>query len=141
MEGRSARLTAIRRMKMSAPMKWLVDQNLIKQPALDFGCGRGEDAYMLDIYAYDPYFQPNMPRRKFKTITCIYVLNTQEEFKEQFILERIEGKLLPGGKAYIAVRRDIKREGYTSRGTYQRMVILDLPVIKQVTGRFVIYGL
>jgi len=128
------RVTAIRRTKMSAPMRWLVEKDLIKKPALDFGCGYGEDAALLNMDSYDPYFQPELPAEQFKTVTCIYVLNTLSKNKEQEVINQIKKKLLPGGTAFLAVRRDLKNKTKT-----QRIVKLDLPVITEVKGRFIIY--
>jgi len=48
--------------------------------------------------------------------------------------------LKPNGKAYLSVRRDIKKEGKTSRG-FQRNVFLDFPVLKERRNNYCIYEL
>jgi SAM-dependent methyltransferase len=108
---------------------------------LDFGCGKEFDANELGAEKYDPYFQPVMPEGWFDTIFCHYVLNVVKPLTEQVILRDIADKLNPHGKAYITVRRDIKTEGVTSKGTFQRNVTLDLPVLCEYKNRFCIYVL
>ncbi|MHA2069409.1 MAG: methyltransferase domain-containing protein, partial [Candidatus Thorarchaeota archaeon] len=56
-------LTAVRRNKPSAPLKFLLKHGLIKGRILDYGCGRGDDCKHLYtthdyVVGYDPYFQP-----------------------------------------------------------------------------------
>jgi len=41
------------------------------------------------------------------------------------IIIKIRGLLKDSGVAYIAVRRDVKEDGWTRRSTFQRNVILD----------------
>jgi hypothetical protein len=59
--------------------------------------------------------------------------------QEEVVLESIRRKLTRGGLAYITVRRDVKVEGVTSKGTYQRNVTLDLPIVKERKGAFCMY--
>ena len=82
-----------------------------------------------------------MPSGKFATILCNYVLNVLPPEEESSVLDDIRSKLTPGGVAYIAVRRDLKAEGTTSKGTYQRNVKLDLPILYERKGAFCIYVL
>jgi hypothetical protein len=37
------------------------------------------------------------------------------------------------------VRRDVRREGFTDSGTYQRNVTLSLPILTERKGAFCIY--
>ena len=46
--------TAIKRNKLSAPMRYLSENNLLKGDLLDYGCGRGDDADLLSMDKYDP---------------------------------------------------------------------------------------
>ena len=105
---------------------------------LDYGCGRGFDADFFHMDRYDPHYSPRKPTKKYDTISCNYVLNVVSQFDGDNILEEIKGLLQPSGFAYITVRRDIKKEGFTSKGTYQRNVILDLPILKE-TKTYCIY--
>lgn len=132
--------TAIKRSTLSAPSKVLVEANVLQGKILDYGCGRGDDAKRLEVEKYDPNHSPVMPKGKFDTIYCHYVLNvidTEEERVE--VLNKITDKLKKNGTAYITVRRDIKTEGLTSIGTYQENIVLDLPVLKEKKGGYCIY--
>ena len=105
---------------------------------LDYGCGRGFDADTLRCEGYDPHYRPIIPKDKFNTIFCVYVLNVLPEPEErQQVIDSIIALLEDGGKAYVAVRLGMK-EGWTSRGTYQEVIDLDFPVIKE-TSTYKIY--
>lgn len=131
--------TAIRRDKISAPAEYLKSSNLLIGRILDYGCGRGKDCEVLKISGYDPYWQPKLPDGQFETILCTFVLNTLSTDQEQEVLNNISNILTKDGKAYITVRRDIKQEGRTNKGTYQRNVLLDLPEIYTRKNKFTIY--
>jgi diadenosine tetraphosphate (Ap4A) HIT family hydrolase len=127
-------LTAIERIYLSFPAQFLLNKNLIQEKVLDFGCGFGNDVKLLqrkgfDITGYDPYYFPQYPKEKFDTIICFYVLNVLSSEEQANILMEISHLLKPGGKAYYAVRRDIKREGFREhyihkKPTYQCIVKL-----------------
>ncbi|MBW4597844.1 MAG: HIT domain-containing protein [Brasilonema angustatum HA4187-MV1] len=129
-------LTAIERTHLSVPAQFLLDKNLLqdKVKVLDFGCGLGNDVKLLrkkgfDITGYDPYYFPEYPNEKFDTIICFYVLNVLFPEEQGDVLMRISNLLKPGGKAYYAVRRDLKREGFREhyihkKPTYQCIVKL-----------------
>jgi len=74
---------------------------------LDFGCGRGLDATTYGLDKYDPNV---IPTKKERTA----------------VIEDIRNLLTKGGIAYITVRRDIKTQGYTKRGTFQENITLNL---------------
>lgn len=118
----------ISRPKMSAPTKWLVDMGLLTGKVLDFGCGYGEDA---DVLGWDKYDPETFPQNygKYERILCQYVLNTLPISEENAVLDDLRTHLKSGGIAYIVVRRDVKQDGVTSKGTYQRTVMLDLPSV------------
>ncbi|MEH2206570.1 MAG: bifunctional class I SAM-dependent methyltransferase/HIT family protein [Nostoc sp.] len=127
-------LTAIERSYLSFPAQFLLNQNLLQGKILDFGCGLGNDVKILrqkgcDITGYDPYYFPEYPDTKFDTIICFYVLNVLFTEEQTNVLMEISDLLKPGGKAYYAVRRDIKREGFREhyvhkKPTYQCLVKL-----------------
>jgi hypothetical protein len=119
--------TAITRTKLSAPMNLLATCGYISGRTLDYGCGKGFDAYTLSMEKYDPYFKSERPTGTFDTITCIYVLNVVEESQEIAIIKDVKSLLNPNGRAFFAVRRDKFIEGTNTRGTYQRMVFLKAP--------------
>jgi cyclopropane fatty-acyl-phospholipid synthase-like methyltransferase len=131
--------TAIKRTTASSPAKYLNDKGLLVGDKLDFGCGYGKDAEVYKMDKYDLTHHPIFPKKKYDTITAQYVLNVETKDKEQEILNQIKSLLKKGGKAYITVRRDLKQEGLTSKGTYQRNVILNLPVVYEKKGSFCIY--
>jgi diadenosine tetraphosphate (Ap4A) HIT family hydrolase len=106
-------LTAIDRIKLSSPVQFLLNQNLLTGRVLDFGCGLGNDVKFLqqkglDITGYDPYYSPTYPSGKFDSIVCCYVLNVLMPEAQADALMNIAHLLKPGGKAYYAVRRDLK---------------------------------
>lgn len=127
-------LTAIDRTYLSFPARFLLERNLIQGRVLDFGCGFGNDVKLLekrklDIIGYDPYYYPESPGGKFSTILCLYVLNVLFPEEQARVLMEVSHLLEPGGKAYYAVRRDLKREGFREhyvhkKPTYQCFVKL-----------------
>jgi len=127
-------LTAIERIYLSFPARFLLDKNLFQGAILDFGCGLGNDVKLLqqkgfDITGYDPYYFPNYPTKKFDTIICFYVLNVLFPEEQANVMMEVSHLLKPGGKAYYAVRRDIKKEGFREhyvhkKPTYQCIVKL-----------------
>jgi len=138
--------TAITRKKLSAPARYLESNALLEGRILDFGCGKGVDVGLLwnkwfDIHGYDPNHKPVEIKGKFDTIMCNYVLNVLPPKKVDEVLAKIKNLLAPGGVAYVAVRRDIKKEGRTSKGTLQYNVKLNLPVLVDKKGSFCIYEL
>ena len=118
-------LTAIERIYLSFPAKFLLDKNLLQGKVLDFGCGLGNDVKLLqqksfDITGYDPYHFPDFPNGKFDTIICFYVLNVLFPEEQANVLMEVSHLLKPGGKAYYAVRRDIKKEGFREHYVHKK---------------------
>ncbi len=117
-------LTAIERTAMSFPTRWLKQNNLLKGELLDFGCGFGIDTEQLkeqgfDIVGYDNYYRPEYPEKRFDTIICNYVLNVLEPNEQAEVLMSVSELLKPTGKAYFAVRRDLKSEGFRTHYVYK----------------------
>ena len=127
-------LTAMERLYLSFPARFLLGNNLLQGKILDFGCGLGNDVKLLnkkgcEITGYDPYYFPEYPKDKFDTIICFYVLNVLFPEEQATVLMEVSHLLKPGGKAYYAVRRDLKREGFREhyvhkKPTYQCIVKL-----------------
>lgn len=127
-------LTAIERTSMSFPTRWLKEHNLLKGEILDFGCGFGYDTDELkkqgyDIVGYDNHYRLDYPIKRYDTIICNYVLNVLEPNEQAEVLMSVSELIKPLGKAYFAVRRDLKSEGFRSHyvhklPTYQSNVIL-----------------
>jgi SAM-dependent methyltransferase len=131
--------TAIARSKPSAPTLFLKTNGDIKGKVLDYGCGRGRDCQFLECDGYDPHYRPEMPTGKYDTILCNYVLNVIPSRKvRQQVLDKIEDLLAPDGSAYITVRRGKGLNGWTSIGTYQTLIELDLPIHHR-TSAYAIY--
>jgi diadenosine tetraphosphate (Ap4A) HIT family hydrolase len=111
-------LTAIERDRLSFPSQILVDRDLLSGRVLDFGCGWGKDVEVLaqrgvDIIGFDPHYRPiDLHGRKFDTILCIYVLNVLLPPEQAEVIMSIAHLLESGGRAYFAVRRDIKKSGF-----------------------------
>ena len=71
-------LTAIPRRRPSLPMRWLADNGWLEGlKCLDYGCGRGYDAYYYGMSSWDPHWNGGWtpPARSFDVVTCLYVLN------------------------------------------------------------------
>lgn len=127
-------LTAIERTSLSFPTRWLKEHSLLIGEILDFGCGLGFDTNNLqesgfNVVGYDNHYMPEYPSKSFDTIICNYVLNVLEPNEQAEVLMSISELLKPSGKAYFAVRRDLKTEGFRTHyvhklPTYQSNVIL-----------------
>lgn len=127
----NSHLTAMVRSTASAPAQRLARQGRLLGRKLDYGCGRGSDAYIYHMDSYDPHYAPQKPKYKYDTITCTYVLNTIEDIEERLdVLQKIQNLLEDDGIAYITVRNDIKQlKGTTSKGTWQGHIQLNLPAV------------
>lgn len=130
--------TAITRRGLSAPARTIQGRGLLRGRCLDYGCGKGGDAALLDVEKYDPYFYPEQPINRFDTILCTYVLNVISPRRQKDLLSDISRLLKKNGRAYIAVRRDFKESHISSRGTLQRVVKLKMPVVIE-NSNFCIY--
>lgn len=135
----SSARTARARRKPSRPAAALVDAGLIRGRVLDYGCGRGKDAETFEWEAFDPHWGPKMPRGKFDTIVCTYVLNVLTEEQGGAVIADILSRLRLRGRAYLTVRRDLPRGELLHCG--QRRVVLPLPVVLDRTGEFCTYEL
>jgi len=136
---RMSHKTAIKRQLVSAPARYLWKNRLIIGRALDFGCGHGKDASAYSMERYDPHYFPARPTGRFDTIVCTYVLNVLPSDKATEIISEIRALLKPDGRGYITVRRDLRRDGFTRNGTFQRNVVLEFPVLIERKGAFAIY--
>lgn len=144
-------LTAIKRKTLSVPVRWLHKKGMIGKIVYDYGCGKGDDIdnlRELDHWAagHDPNHKPvdkqviNDSLWCSDTVLCTYVLNVLDHNKQAGIINRIKSYMNINTTAYITVRRDIKKEGLTKRGTYQENVTLNLPVVRE-TSTYCIYKL
>ncbi|NRU52452.1 methyltransferase domain-containing protein [Clostridium beijerinckii] len=131
--------TALKRTKLSLPMRLLKEKNLLQGTILDFGCGNGDDCRLLqkegfNIFRYDKYNpvykEDRLLQNHYDTLTCNYVFNVMDNLEEHYQLIEMLKKL--SNNVYIAVRSDIKAkqnnwvfdehsQGYwTSKGSFQR---------------------
>ena len=138
--------TAITRKKFSAPMKWLMYEDLLDPgfhlDLLDYGCGKGWDAMMLGMSKYDPHFFPTKPDGEYGIITCNYVINTMaSSFDRMNLILDIQNLLTDDGIAYITIRADKRNlNGITKTGSWQGFTPLNLPVVHKTSG-YIIYEL
>jgi diadenosine tetraphosphate (Ap4A) HIT family hydrolase len=130
----NSHLTAKERKIPSLPLRILSERKLLSGDILDFGCGLGKDIEFLvknyyNAVGYDPFYNPEYPIKRFDTIICFYVLNILLPEEQTQVLMSVSELLNPIGKAFFAVRRDIKRNGFLynpkkSAKTYQCNVVL-----------------
>lgn len=133
-QNKYSHLTAKHRDKLSFPTRLLFQNNKLFNSILDFGCGLGSDVMFLkekgfDVDGYDPYYFPKYPHKKYDVIYCNYVLNVLQNKEQATVLFEISKLLKKGGKAYFAVRRDLKKNGFRLHHihkvkTYQTNVVL-----------------
>jgi len=121
----NSHLTAKEREYLSFPSKVLLSQNLLIGDVLDFGCGFGNDVKLLkskgiNIEGYDKHYFPEYPVKRYDTIICIYVLNVLLPHEQATVLMELSQLIKPTGKVYIAVRRDLKSEGFRIHKIYQK---------------------
>ena len=139
--------TAIARDGPSAPCRWLWDEGMVVGPVLDFGSGRGADtrwlrSKRLRVDAYDPNWtddDPELGRRDYQTVICIYVVNVLPRSHQARIMEQIRASLAPGGVGFIVVRSDVERDGWTGADTYQRDARMRLPLLAERSGYRIYY--
>jgi len=118
-------LTAKERYSLSFPAKFLLSNKMLSGKVLDFGCGYGKDVELLktsgiDIHGYDKYYFPEYPKEKYDTILCFYVLNVLLPEEQASVLMEISELLKPSGRAFIAVRRDLRFEGFRTHNVHQK---------------------
>lgn len=109
-------LTAIHRKNISAPLKKILDLNILdfNQEILDYGCGHGYDLTYLQklgykATGYDKFIKTHSnddyQKYTYDIIYCFYVLNTIEDEKERIeAISNIIKSLNKNGQAYIAIR-------------------------------------
>lgn len=135
----NSHLTVKERSEASFPVRHLQRSGLIRGRVLDFGSGLGTDVAFLrqagfDATAYDPHYAPEPPQGRFDTILCLYVLNVLLPEEQAHVLMAVSELLAPTGRAYYAVRRDIRRDGFRTHvkhgaSVYQCNVRLPFPSI------------
>jgi len=148
----NAHKTAIYRKRISAPVSFLIRSGkFVKSDCfniLDFGCGHGKDVEVLNSNGYfatgfDPHWNNNNKdclNIKYDAILCTYVFNVLDVEKQKKLMAKIKNLTKPNGVAYITVRRDIKKDTITKKGTEQFVVNLPLKIIKK-TNSYCVYEL
>lgn len=147
----NSRLTAITRSNLPLPVRWLLNNNLIKGDVLDYGCGKCRyvnEKYLRgskikSVTNYDPNYElmPIDAPTGFDTILCTYVLNVLDEKHEIGILDDIQQRLNKYGVAFISVRNDEPKNewGFSSIGTFQRQVVLPYLFLLRSISAYRIY--
>jgi SAM-dependent methyltransferase len=134
-------LTAIHRTKLPGPTQWLFLKGLIPfspKRVLDYGCGKAHIVNNSFFHAdgYDPFYLPiTLSESFYDVIICNYVLCVLPTEAERLeVLRKIQSLLKVNGVAYVSVRNDKPKNGHgwTSRGTYQADVKLNLNVLREI---------
>lgn len=115
--------TAINRVRMSTPMNWYQENNLLKGDVLDYGAGMD----MHDFERFDPVYDPDYKilHQKYDTVTCNYVINVIPLEHNRFELIRVLQTLLKdSGSAYISIYNKANFDTETT-GTFQSGWSLD----------------
>ena len=128
--------TAIHRNKLSSPVKllWLHDFLNGTYSIFDYGCGRGDDVqalteHNLDAAGWDPYFAPELTKKRSDIVNLGFVLNVIEdptERKEALLgAASLADKLLVvsvllGGRSAMEKHRLFQDGVITSRDTFQK---------------------
>lgn len=118
--------TAKSRIKVSKPTEFLHRMAFVYGKTLDYGCGKGMDTkYLLEqgvnVFGYDPHYQPELSETSFDTIICNYVVNVIDDFNVRIDLFRKAFDLLaPGGKMYITARNTKEINYESNKGNWQR---------------------
>lgn len=86
---------------------------------------------------YDPYYLPDEGALElgYDTIVCNYVLNVVDKEEQEEILKQLDELLLPGGRIYVAVRMDVKKDTATQR----RVLCPQGYNLLELTGWYAIY--
>lgn len=124
-QNKYSHITAKEREYLSFPARLLFDKGILVGSVLDFGCGFGKDVEVLksrgvEITGYDKHYFPDFPTQRFDKILCLYVLNVLLPEEQALVLMEVSALLKPGGKAYFAVRRDLRAEGYRTHKIHQK---------------------
>lgn len=124
-QNKYSHLTAKERDRLSFPARIILEKGLLKGDVLDYGCGFGKDVEQLQrkgikSTGYDKHYLPAYPKQKYDTILCFYVLNVLLPEEQATVLIEISQLLKPHGKAYFAVRRDIRYEGFRTHKIHQK---------------------
>ena len=94
-------------------MQILFNKNLLKEKILDYACGFGSDAKLLqqigyDIQGYDKYNPKHnnnhLLKVRYDTVTCLYMFNTIPSFCEH--RGQLDSLRALSNNIYIAVRAD-----------------------------------
>jgi DNA phosphorothioation-associated putative methyltransferase len=107
--------TAIKRKRLSAPVRQLFEQNRLRGRVLDYGCGYGDDVRLLrrrgvDIVGYDPHHAPCdgtlLLPGFYDVVYCGYVLNVLPTLTErwQAVFAALACVKPPHGLLYLVVR-------------------------------------
>ncbi len=123
--------TAVGRMKLSRPMRHLVENNYLSsdgeyRDTLDYGCGKGDDIRGLLVegipcHGYDPHHRNEtwILNWKWDVVTCIYVANVLGRKEANGLIGDIQEILKPSGICYMAIRNDLPETGRNGRGCTQ----------------------
>jgi hypothetical protein len=88
--GVARHLTALSRTNLSAPIQSLARFGWLdgSRSVFDYGCGRGDDIRGLlengiDVSGWDPYYAPELPKRKAQIVNLGFVINVIEDRQER----------------------------------------------------------
>jgi len=128
--------TAIDRDRLSVPMQLLARHRYFDGnfSIFDYGCGKGDDvreleAHGIDVYAWDPVYRAEQPKKKADIVNLGYVINVIEDRKERDSTLRdafnhtkkiLSVSAMIAGESVISQFSPYKDGVITSRNTFQK---------------------
>src|ERR1700730_18072751 len=136
MAGIERHRTAIRRAKLSRPLRVAFEDGIVSShtSVFDYGCGHGDDLRYLDdagisAFGWDPAFLPNGSRQDADVVQLGYVINVIEDPHERASVLRTAWGFARGTLVVAARLKDESEDspsseygdGYLTRlGTFQK---------------------
>ena len=110
------------RRNLSEPIRWAQEAGLITGKVLDYECGWGRDADILDMHKFDSVHHPEQPKGRYDIVFSIFSLDRERRSRIDETIRRLQKLLRNDGTVYLVVCRNTKGEALP-------VIRLDLPVV------------